>query len=682
MQFLHPFFLFGMFAVAVPVVIHLFNFRKYKKVFFSNVQLLNQVKQQTRKHSQLLHLIVLAMRILAIAALVLAFAQPYLPYSKQTTHPQAVNYVSIYVDNSFSMQAEGTNGTLIDQAKTKALEIAAGYKPSDYFQLITNNFDPRHQPFVSRSQFAEFVRTIDVSPYARTIPQVALRQNQSFRTHSQAARVAYYISDFQKNTTLAGNLIPDTTLQYNFVPITTNTHSNLLIDTCWFTSPVHLPGQKAQLQVRIKNLGNTPAEKVPLQLMVNNVQKAVSSFNIGPNTTTDINITYTDMQTGIHQCLLQIVDNPIIWDDQLYFSYNIQKSIPLLCISGGQPSPYINALLGRDSAFVLHNVSVNAVDYSAFSTYNLIILNALDAISTGLAQELQKFVNTGGSLLVVPSAQIDALSYREFLSTLGSNYYGKLITSTQKISLINLQNPIFNGVFESIPTNIDLPQVMQYYTLSRITQTNQDFLLKLQNGDIFLNQQSVGSGKVYLITVPLQTQFSNFPKHAVFVPTFYNMALLSSPQQKLYYIIGKDAIITLATPNDSSGETVYKLRQLNGSEEIIPQQRKIGAQLSLMFQNQIENNGNYLLMNNKIQQTCLSFNYNRRESEINAYTPTQINTFIEKNKLQNARIIPSTSKPITQMIAEMNQGKKLWKTFVLLALCFLGAEVLLLRLWK
>ena len=82
MQFVNPLFLFGLFAIAIPVIIHLFNFRKFQKVYFTNVDFIEELKQQTQKQSQLKHLLVLLLRILAIASLVFAFAQPYIPVTE------------------------------------------------------------------------------------------------------------------------------------------------------------------------------------------------------------------------------------------------------------------------------------------------------------------------------------------------------------------------------------------------------------------------------------------------------------------------------------------------------------------------------------------------------------------------------------------------------------------------
>ena len=141
MQFVNPLFLIALSAISIPIIIHLFNFRKYKKIFFTNVRFLAEIKQESKKRSELKHLLILLMRILATACLVIAFAQPYLSSPLQQKKLAGRQAVSIFIDNSFSMDALATNGKLVDVAKSKALEIAAAYKPSDLFQLLTTDLE-------------------------------------------------------------------------------------------------------------------------------------------------------------------------------------------------------------------------------------------------------------------------------------------------------------------------------------------------------------------------------------------------------------------------------------------------------------------------------------------------------------------------------------------------------------
>ena len=125
MKFLYPSFLFALFAIAIPILIHLFNFRRYKKLYFPNVRFLKEVQQQTQAKSKLKHLLVLAARILSIMFLVFAFAQPYLPVSDKKID-NSEKAISIYIDNSFSMEAINDNGLLLNGAKKKSHRNSSG----------------------------------------------------------------------------------------------------------------------------------------------------------------------------------------------------------------------------------------------------------------------------------------------------------------------------------------------------------------------------------------------------------------------------------------------------------------------------------------------------------------------------------------------------------------------------
>lgn len=101
MQFLNPIFLIAGLCLAIPIIIHLFNFKKYKKVLFSDIRFLQEIKEQTNKRSKLKNLLILLSRLLALSALVLAFAQPYL--NKYNNQNKGDKFLSIFIDNSYSM---------------------------------------------------------------------------------------------------------------------------------------------------------------------------------------------------------------------------------------------------------------------------------------------------------------------------------------------------------------------------------------------------------------------------------------------------------------------------------------------------------------------------------------------------------------------------------------------------
>ena len=146
MMFVYPLFLWTLAVVSIPIIIHLFNFRKYKKVYFSNVKFLRELKQESKSKSRLKEILILSARCLALIAIVFAFAQPVLKNKNNINYPGA-NAISIYIDNSFSMLNINKQGTLFESAKKKAIDLINAYSSNDKFQIITNDFEGKHQRF-------------------------------------------------------------------------------------------------------------------------------------------------------------------------------------------------------------------------------------------------------------------------------------------------------------------------------------------------------------------------------------------------------------------------------------------------------------------------------------------------------------------------------------------------------
>lgn len=682
MHFVNPYFLFALFTISIPIIIHLFNFRKFKKIYFTNVRFIKELKQQTQRKSELKHLIVLLLRILSISCLVFAFSQPYIPISKNKMKQNVKNVVSIYIDNSFSMEASSSNGRLLDVAKNKALEIASAYKSSDLFQLLTNDFKGSNQRLVSKDEFISKLDNVKISPAVKNISEVNKRQSDLLSTQQNKNKIAYILSDFQKNISDINHLNNDTNIIVYFIPVNAEKTNNLYIDSCWFSSPVHQVGQNVKLIVKIKNVSKENYNKIPIKLKINNNQRAIASFDIGANSETEIELTYTIRKPGIHYGMLEIIDYPITYDDSFYFSYKVLPTIPILCINQTKENKYLNSLYGKDSIFVFKNSFVNNIDYSSFKNYNLVILNELSSISSGLAQEIKRFIKNGGSLAIFPSANIDIQNYQSFLSSINSNYYTSLDTFNTKITNINLESQLYNDVFEIVPENINLPTVFSHYVISKITRSNQETLLKMQNGNIFLSVQYYGKGKLYLFAVSLEPDFSNFPKHAIFVPSLYKIALLSNTSNRLFYTIGKDDFIE--THNISFvGDNIYKIKNKKNNFEIIPEYKNIDSQTYFYLHNQIKYADNYSLIDKGRNEIMgLSFNYDRRESNMNFYKQSDLENLINKSHLKNYMVLNVKNKPLSKALVELNQGVILWKLFIIFALFFLAVEVIILRFWK
>ncbi len=254
MNFLYPQFLWALLALAFPVIIHLFHFRRYKTVFFSNLRFLKNLQEQTQQQQKLKHLLVLLSRLLALTFLVLAFAQPYLK-ENNPEKLKASKAISVFIDNSFSMTNNGGNGELLENAKAKARELALAHKESDKFQLITNDFEARHQRLVTRNDFIQLIDEVKPTFASRQLSDVLVRQQQALSKAGDAKCNLYLISDFQSAQTNAGEWNTDTTTRLNLIPLTPALLSNIYVDSCWFASPYIQLNQPAKLLVRLRNAG-------------------------------------------------------------------------------------------------------------------------------------------------------------------------------------------------------------------------------------------------------------------------------------------------------------------------------------------------------------------------------------------------------------------------------------------
>ncbi len=681
MEFVNPGFLYGLFAISIPIIIHLFNFRRFKKIYFSNVSFLKELKQQTQKQSRLKHLLILLMRIMAIAAIVLAFAQPYFPVSKNIIQPDEKNAVSIYLDNSFSMQAASEQGILLDEAKDKAKEIASVYKSSDLFQLLTNDFEGRHQRFVSREEFLDLIDEMQISPVVKSLPEIISRQQVLFEGNPSKAKTAYIISDFQRDFLNRDVPVMDSSLNILFIPLESINKDNLYIDSCWFETPVHQLNQNAELKVSIKNSSAKSFEKIPVKLMINGKQKALASFDIKENGSTEVVLPYTNYDNGIQNAELEINDFTINFDDKLWFSYYVSSLTPILCINGNDENVFLNSLFKRDSLFRFENVNEGNIGYSDFSNYQLIILNELRSVSSGLIQQLIPFVHNGGSLVVLPFGRPDGPEYSELLKSFNAGSYGLLDTTDTRISYINLEHPLYSNVFDEIPENLDLPFVFQHFPIQLESRTKGETLLELQSRGPFLSVFQVEKGKVYLFAVPFNTDFSNFTRHAIFVPTLFKLAISSVIEETLYYSIGENEVINIGNIK-LGNEEVLHLKMLNSDFDVIPEHRRQNSSIDLFTRGQISQAGNYELVNGDQPVKGISFNYDRAESEMVFYSSDMLKEYITEKKLNHILVLTPTGKPFVQTLSEYSQGIRLWKLFVILALAFLLAETLLLRFLK
>jgi len=673
MHFLYPAFLFALISLAIPVLIHLFNFRRYQKVYFSNVQFLKEIREQQSSRRNLKERLILAARLLALFFLVMAFARPYIP-GPHSAAGGAQKAISIFVDNSYSMQTLNREGSLLDEAKRRAKEIASAYNINDRFQLLTQDFEGKHQRLLSRDVFDDAVDAVKISPRSRSLQEIINRQQNLLNTQASTGRALYIISDFQKN--MIGNqqvkIQPHTGV--NLVQLKASTLANVAVDSVWLLNAIHRPGESEKMVVRLQNYAGENSAKIPLKLLINGSQKALGGFTVNARSAQNDTLTFSGLQPGWQKGEITLQDNPVIFDNQFYFTFNVKQQMPVLLIDGGIPNVYLKSVFASDPFFDVKHAPDGNIDYASLSTYPLIVISDVRTITTGVAQQLKNYVTKGGTLCVFPAADADLPSYTTFLQSMNAAYPEKLITANIKVSSINLQNPVFKNIFEGFPQNPDLPVVKKYYKLSTSGSRSED-LMQLTGGDDFWASYKSGKGKIYISAVPLDDNFSSLPRHALFVPAMFRVALLSGNEQALFYTLGHDE--TMEIPSIQTSEKQL-LKLVKGNQSVIPDVRQQEGSTLLYASDQLQETGIYDLKKQDSTVSVMAFNDNRSESDLSYYTPSELSKLVP----QAGDVLEAGKGSLKAAVNETNLGLQLWKLCIILALICLAAEILLIRFFK
>jgi hypothetical protein len=675
MQFIYPYFLWTLGFLIIPIIIHLFYFRRFKKVYFTNVRFLKEVKEETSARRKVRNLLVLLARMLALAFLVFAFAQPFIPLREETQ--TGIQAVSVFVDNSFSMEALSEDVPLLEKARQRAREIIQAHSVEDRFQVLTHDFEGRHQQLLGQEDALAMVEEIKKTPAVRDLSQVLARQKQALQSGKSENLVAYIISDFQRNITSPEALV-DSSLSVNLVPLQAVRERNISIDSCWFVAPVQMINQTNTLVVQVTNHSNENADNIRLALQHEGQSKPVGTLRIPAGQTVSDTVNITLLNTGWHEARISITDFPITFDDTYFFTFYVAEKINVLSINDQAENRFLGAAFAGLPYFDLTNLNVQNLTYSDFPQYQLIILNDLNGITSGLAFEIGQYVRNGGNVLIFPGIEADINSYKSFLSGMRVNELLGLDRAERSVSSINTQEFVFFDVFEEEQRNLKLPVTLANFKLTNYALRGEETLLSYRDGSTFLGKYSREKGNLYLCAAPLDGDVNDLVKNAeIFVPMLYKMAISSGSEKDIAYFIGKDEVLEVEN-RSSQGELIYKLR--GEKQEFIPEKRNLANKVFLGLAGRLKEAGYYDLMAEEEDPLeKYAFNYDRRESRLDYFSKNELEELVGD---QLGVIDGDLNSDLTDLIAVRSQGVQLWRWCLIFALVFLALEVLLLRFWK
>ena len=654
MSFLYPVFLWALTALAVPVIIHLFNLRRTRRVYFSDIRILKVVREASQHIQQIRNRLILLSRLLFLFFLVLAFAQPILLSGDKSTMASSV---VVYLDNSMSMSVPMADQTRpLDKASAFIQALQTLYPRGTRFKLITNDFSETSGQFFSADELIEKVSSVRLLPLSRTFQEVVKRSAGSSRTD------LYFLSDFQKST-LGEIKLSDSLINLSLVPLPSAPVSNVYVDSVAWDSPKLIRGEIAQLTVWLKNVSDQDNDQVSLRILLEKNLVSVINQKIpaGAVVPVNIDITVPDKPAGIS---LMLEDYPVAFDNEFFVTITPAERQHVVHIFSGQAQPYFESVFGNRSRFSYKSINRAQMDYREVERADLIILDRLEKIDASLIQFIRNKKNT--PVLVVPSEEPDL---KALSAISGKEIRLAVHTEIQPLEIPDFKNPFFDQVVEDESDQIQMPSCKAVITWNSARSD----IFKFRDDAPFLSV----SENIFLMAGPVFTSGSGFASHALFVPVMYRIAsgMVASAEKPYHNLSDAEIILPLDTIME------HEVVRLKGAQEVVPFQRIADGKIYLELPPESVTSGLFNLVYGQDTIRRMALNQNHRESELKLWTEAELSNLAKTSK--NMTVFDAeTVQTFSNEIKARYLGVPLWKYCLALALAFLMTEILLIRFLK
>jgi len=642
MQFKYPEILYFLFLLVIPILVHLFQLRRFKKEYFTNVRFLKELSIQTRKSSKIKKWLLLSTRLLLLTCIIIAFAQPFF---KAKDSKNSSNEMYIVLDNSFSMQAKGQKGELLKRAVQELLENTP---ENQTFSLITNS---------------ETFWNTDIKSIRNELQNLKYSA-LPFQLESAMAKIKSRKSAFNKDVIVITDAVGLEPKQLKSIDKDFNTYfivpeaeqkNNASIDSVFIHQTLD---DFYEIGLMLSAFGEKDKE-IPVALYNQNklIAKTLTKLETKEKT-----IYFTIPKKDFHG-YASIIDNGLEYDNNLYFSISKPKKNNIISIGQPEKSNFLSRIYTNDE-FNFSNFEIETLDYNSLEKQDAIVLNELDEIPQALQTTLNSFVEKGGNLVIIPSPKTSTANINMLLRIFGNIQFKSLENKEKLVTKINFNHPLFSGVFENKINNFQYPKTKTSYGI----MGSNPAVLYYEDQTAFLTSISNPISSVYVFAAPINMENSNFQQSPLIVPTFYKMGINNQNNGVNALTIGNNNPFFINAT--LSKDEILKVK--NDSENFIPIQQMLNDKVKLTFNDYPEQSGNFGIYNQNERLQNISFNYNRTESDL-----AQVN----ENVLSDFKTI-DTIETVFNTLQTDRTDNQIWKWFVIFALLFLVTEIAIIRFVK
>ena len=690
MVFLNPAVLFGLLAASIPVLIHLLNLRKLKKVEFSTLAFLKELQKTKIRRIKLKQWILLALRILIILLLVAAFARPTVKsVSIGGTASAAKTSAVIILDDTYSMSVVTNNGSYFNRAKQTAKSLLDEFQEGDEVSVILFSGQNRLSLTSNFTSVKNFIDQTEISFTGGTVHNSLIKAAQILNESKNFNKEIYVLSDFQKTElkqagivlTDVSDLIPNSIRIYTF-DFASEEPANLALTDFKVNNQIFEKGKLISFSASVKNTSEKSFNNSVISLFVNGSRSAQQSFSAAPGETKLINFETTLKESGLLEIFAELEDDDINYDNKRYLSISVHEKINTvifydklsdikfveLALSGSSESATISI-----QKFPLARIaSVNLNDYDA------VIIIGSETINN--YERIKQFAENGGSLLLMPGSETTLSKFQKLCDELRiarpSSFAGELNNDLNTISFeqTDFQHPIFSNLFEKEKQKqIDSPEI--YYYLKLTIPGNGKKIISLIDGSAFLSEFDRNNGRILLFNTAPVLSWSNFPLKGIFPPLMNKSVFYLSSKVKNInsYKTGDEILVNI----NNVFLPQLKVEKPERGEEVVNLD-SLGIKNYLKF-SKTGRPGIYKFFSNDKLYDYASVNFDPKGSELDYLDNDEFEEYLDQINFTGLYLDISPDENFTAAIYQSRFGSELWRYFVLAAMIIALIEMFISR---
>jgi hypothetical protein len=685
MLFLNPSVLFGLLAASIPILIHLLNLKKLKKIDFSTLSFLKELQKNQVRKIRIKQWLLLALRVMIIIFLVLAFSRPALKGTAIFGTTSAAKTSAVFVfDDTYSMSLVNEKGSFLNQAKAAAINIIDNLQDGDEAAVILVS-QLKNEPVLSSDLKAVKKRIDEIKPsyISSNINKSIVASAKLLSDSKNFNKEIYLFTDLQDNSLPSkdelsnlGELLDSRTKIYSF-RFSPKEFFNLSVDKITITNQIFEKNKTIGIDIQVTNHSSSPAENRVVSVFMNSERTGQKTISLKPGETKTVTVEALLKGSGFTSISAQLEDDDIWFDNTRYTAINIPEEIPLIIFTAlPSDAEYVNLVLaasGETGTIKVQQKLFSQIASVDVNQFNAIIIIGSESVNS--FDRIRTYFKNGGGVFVMPGSNSNLQGMQSVCGALGISrpisFEGNA-GSRMLFGKVEYSHPIFNNIFSGgQKSSFESPEIYRYFRIA-----GGQNIISLQNGAAFLAEYQSGKGKVILMTSSPDLYSGNFPVKAIFPPLINRIItyLSSRNADNAEYITGSE--LQVNTEQVNSGQLhIIRPDNSEGYFSLVKDQK-------YQAYKNTETAGVYKILSGGKTVNFIPVNTNPQESSNRYLAEKDLKEYFKNINFQGTYKSVDPQNDPAKMILQARFGAELWKLFVVLALLAALAEMAIARVGK